>query len=73
VLRGEIQLGSHTLGPGATVFIAANQPYRFRSGEDGFAFLNYRRDASEMTTRSTGRTIVEAGAVTGFHFVADLR
>jgi len=73
VLRGEIQLGSHTLGPGATIFIAADQPYGFRAGEEGFAFLNYRRDASEMTTRSTGRTIVESGAATGLQFVTDLR
>ena len=54
ILGGEIHLGSQRLGPGASLFIAADQPYRFRAGAEGFAFINYRRDASEMTVRSTG-------------------
>ncbi len=73
MLHGEIQLGSLRLPPGSSVFIAANQLYSFRAGEQGFGFLNYRRDASEMTTRSTGDKLVEAGAVTGFTAVNDLR
>ena len=32
------ELGSLTLVPGDTVFIAADQVYRFRSGPAGFAF-----------------------------------
>lgn len=65
VLEGEIRLGTLRVGPGSTLFIAAHQPYHFTSGEQGFGFLNYRRDASEMTTRSTGDTLVEAGATAG--------
>ena len=73
ILHGEIRLGSLRLTPGSSVFIAANQLYSFRAGEQGFGFINYRRDASEMTTRSTGAKLVEAGAVTGFTAVNDLR
>ncbi len=73
MLHGEIQLGSLRLTPGSSIFIAANQPYSFRAGEQGFGFLNYRRDASEMTTRSTGDKLVEAGASAGFTPVNDLR
>lgn len=72
VLRGEIRLGSLVAGPGATVFIAADQPYHFCSGPAGFAFLNYRRAASVMTIRPTGEKIIEAGAATGMTSVADL-
>ena len=73
LLRGEIVLGSLRLGPGSTVFIAADQPYRFRGGEHGFAFLNYRRDASEMTVRSTGEKLLEAGRARGLSPVPDSR
>jgi quercetin dioxygenase-like cupin family protein len=73
VLHGEIQLGSLRLLPGSSVFIAANQLYSFRAGEQGFGFINYRRDASEMTTRSTGKKLLEAGAATGLIPVNDLR
>src|SRR5262249_54809399 len=65
VLRGEISLGSLRAGQGDTLFVAADQPYRFRAGASGFAFLNYRRAASVMTMRATGETIVENGRATG--------
>ena len=72
VLRGEIRIGSLAAGPGSTIFIAADQPYQFRSGPEGFAFLNYRRAASEMTIRTTGERIVENGTATGMTRVSDL-
>jgi hypothetical protein len=72
LLHGEIEVGSLRIGPGSTVFIAANQPYHFRASEMGFGFLNYRRDASEMTVRSTGHKLVEAGALNGFTPVNDV-
>ena len=34
--------------------VAADQPYAFHSGPDGFGFLNYRRDASMHTVMSEG-------------------
>jgi hypothetical protein len=71
LLQGEIRLGSLCIEPGSTVFIAAGQPYQLHSGEDGFAFINYRRDASEMTTRATGEKILEAGKATGLMPVCD--
>lgn len=70
VLRGEIRVGSLALGPGDTVFIAADQVYRFKAGDAGFAFLNFRADASLMSMRETGKTIVENGAATGMARVA---
>lgn len=71
LLSGEIRIGSLTLRPGDTVFIAADQVYRFRSGPEGFAFLNYRRAPSLMTIRPTGQKIVENGASTGMVRIAD--
>lgn len=71
VLRGEVRIGSLVAGPGASIFIAAHQPYQFRSGPEGFAFLNYRRTASEMTIRGSGEKIVEAGAATGMTRVSE--
>lgn len=70
VLRGEIRIGDLAAGPGETIFVAAFQPYRFRAGPEGFAFLNYRSAASRMTIRATGEQIVEAGAATGMQPVA---
>lgn len=49
VLRGELRFGNYRAGPGDAVGIAAGRRYAFRSGRDGFSFLNYRRDASEQT------------------------
>lgn len=71
VLQGEIRIGSLALAPGDTVFIAADQVYRFRSGPAGFAFLNYRSAASVMTIRPSGQKIVENGAATGMVRVVD--
>lgn len=71
VLRGEVCVGSLRAGPGASLFIAADQPYQFRSGPEGFAFLNYRKAGSRMTIRPTGQQIIEAGAATGMTPVVD--
>lgn len=73
MLSGEIHVGSLRLGPGSTIFIAADQPYHFRAAEEGFVFLNYRRDASHMTVRSTGEKLLEAGVARGLTPVDDLR
>ena len=73
VLHGEIALGSLRLGPGATLFIAADQPYGFRAAAGGFGFLNYRRDASEMSVQGQDGTLVESGETTGMQPVSDLR
>ena len=70
LLRGQIQFGSHQLGPGDAVAIRGDQRYQFRSGRDGFAFLNYRRDASEQTTEGSEPQL-EGGRVRGLTFVDD--
>lgn len=72
VLRGQIRIGSLSAGPGSSVFIAADQPYRFRSGHEGFAFLNYRRGASLMTLRRSGEKVTETGAATGMTAVPNM-
>jgi hypothetical protein len=69
VLTGEIELGSLRVGPGSTLFVAADQLYQFRAGHAGVAFLNYRRDASRMRFQGREETLVEAGSVTGMHRV----
>lgn len=70
LLRGRIHFGSYDLGPGDSVAIRGNQRYQFRSGPDGFAFLNYRRDASEQTTEGS-EPLLEGGEVRGLTFVDD--
>lgn len=71
VLRGEIRIGSLAVAPGETLFVAADQPYRFHGSAGGFAFVNYRSGPSRMTMRATGETIVENGAATGMQRVVE--
>jgi hypothetical protein len=73
VLWGEIRLGNQVLGPGDTVAIAADRRYGFRSGPDGFGFLNYRRDASQQTIERGSPPRMEGGLVNGLERVMDLR
>jgi mannose-6-phosphate isomerase-like protein (cupin superfamily) len=70
LLRGRIHFGRYHLGPGDAVAIRGDQRYQFRSGIDGFAFLNYRRHASEQTTGGSGPQL-EGGRVRGLTFVND--
>jgi mannose-6-phosphate isomerase-like protein (cupin superfamily) len=70
LLRGRIHFGSYHLGPGDAIAIRGDQRYRFRSDSDGFAFLNYRRDASEQTTEGSDPQL-EGGRVRGLTFVSD--
>jgi mannose-6-phosphate isomerase-like protein (cupin superfamily) len=68
LLRGRIQFGSYDLGPGDAVAIRGGQRYQFRSGPDGFAFLNYRRDASAQATEGSEPQL-EGGRVRGLTYV----
>jgi hypothetical protein len=72
VLRGEVRFGSRRLGPGDAVAIEGGYKYGFRSGPDGFAFLNYRRDASEQTSDGDVARL-EGGKARGLTFVNDVR
>ena len=72
VLRGEVRFGSRRLAPGDAVCIAGGHKYGFQSGAEGFAFLNYRRDASEQTTEGDIPRL-EGGRVRGLTFVNDVR
>jgi mannose-6-phosphate isomerase-like protein (cupin superfamily) len=72
VLRGEVRFGSRRLGPGDAVAIVGGHRYGFRSGPDGFAFLNYRRDASSQTTEGDVPRL-EGGRARGLTFVNDVR
>ncbi|MEZ4332512.1 MAG: hypothetical protein R3F35_12195 [Myxococcota bacterium] len=71
VLEGEIGIGSLAVRRGETLFVAADQPYRFRGNAGGFAFLNFRSGPSRMTMRATGERIVENAAATGMTPVLD--
>jgi hypothetical protein len=42
VIAGELIVGSRTLGPGSSVFIAGRTLYTFRAGPDGVHFVNFR-------------------------------
>lgn len=71
VLDGSIRLGNRVIGPGTTLAIAADQRYGFVS-DNGFAFINYRRDASTMTTDRTQPPRTEGGEANGLTPVMDL-
>jgi quercetin dioxygenase-like cupin family protein len=73
LLTGEITVGREVLGPGDTLYVAANRRYTFTSGDEGFSFLNYRRDASMHTIVRGGEPVLEGGAAHGFPYVGDLR
>ena len=68
--HGAIELGSLGLGPSSSVFIAAGQPYSFRSAAGAFGFLNYRRDVSVMRFQGEEKTLDDAGRSTGMQPVA---
>jgi|HubBroStandDraft_6_1064221.scaffolds.fasta_scaffold149401_2 quercetin dioxygenase-like cupin family protein len=72
LLHGTIHLGSYRLDPGDAVAIAGGRRYAFRSGPDGFAFLNYRRDASEQTIAGK-EPLLEGGRARGLTLVNDVR
>lgn len=55
VLDGEIQVGSTTLAADMGAAIPGDEVYGFQSGDNGFRFLNFRRDVS--TYRSPARKI----------------
>ncbi len=42
ILEGELLIGRKRLGPGASVFVAGDTLYSFRSGPSGVRFLNFR-------------------------------
>ena len=62
VLRGEIRVGRRMVGVGDTLWVAADRRYKLYSGEDGVHFINYRRDASVMTSPNYDGPLLEAGA-----------
>jgi hypothetical protein len=72
VVGGELHFGRRRLGPGATVAIDADRRYGFRSGPEGFAFLNYRADASAQTIERGSPPVMEGGLVHGLDPVMDL-
>jgi hypothetical protein len=73
LLWGDIQVGRWHLDPGDTVAIRGDAAYHFRSGPNGFGFLNFRAGPSTMRIPATGVTLVEGGEVNDFIPVMDLR
>lgn len=73
VLSGSVMIGRRHIVPGDTVAIAANTRYGFRGGEEGFVFLNYRRDASRQAHGRDAPARLEGGAANDMTAVMDLR
>jgi uncharacterized cupin superfamily protein len=46
ILEGELLIGRKRLGVGASVFVAGNTLYGFRTGPNGARFLNFRGRAN---------------------------
>jgi hypothetical protein len=72
VVSGGITLGRQHLGPGDTLAITAGARYGFRGDDDGFVFLNHRRDASQQMSGSATAPRMEGGAVNDMTPVMDL-
>jgi hypothetical protein len=72
VVAGGIRLGRRHVGPGDTLAIAAGTRYGFRGDDDGFVFLNHRRDASYQCWPGVAERRLEGGAVNGMTPVMDL-
>jgi hypothetical protein len=72
LLWGEINVGRRKLTAGDTIAIPKDLRYGFRSGADGFGFLNYRPDASVQTFDRGGEPRIEGGAANGMDHVADV-
>jgi uncharacterized cupin superfamily protein len=64
VLRGELQIGRSTVGPGQAVAVPGSYRYGFRAHGD-FAFLNYRRDVSWATVAPGTPPVLEAARSPG--------
>jgi hypothetical protein len=73
VLRGEIRVGRRVIGEGDTLWVAADRRYKLYSGNDGVHFINYRRDASVMTSPNYDAPLLEAGEPTNMTWVGDTR
>jgi len=72
VIKGEILLGRQKVGVGDTLAIGADVRYKFRGGDNGFRFLNYRRDASRQDFPGDRPSVVEGGEANGLVKVMDL-
>lgn len=73
VLRGEIRVGRRVVAEGDTLWVAADRRYKLYSGDDGVHFINYRRDASVMTSPNHDGPLLEAGEATNMTWVNDIR
>lgn len=72
LISGEINVGRTVLGAGDTLAIAGNVRYAFRGGDNGFVFINYRRDASKQLFPGDRPELIEGGAANGLEPVMDL-
>jgi hypothetical protein len=72
LLWGQVRLGSLELEAGDTLAVAKDKRYGFRSGPNGFGFLNYRQGPSEQIVERGSTPRVEGGLVNGLHPVMDL-
>jgi len=72
VVAGAILLGRQRVGPGDTLAIAAGARYGFRGDEQGFVFVNYRRDASQQMWSRGVPPRIEGGKVNDMTPVMDL-
>jgi hypothetical protein len=72
LLWGQVRLGSLELGAGDTLAVAKDKRYAFRSGPNGFGFLNYRKNASEQVVERGSTPRIEGGLVNGLYPVMDL-
>lgn len=65
LLRGSIRLGAVVLEAGGSLCVPAGVRYAVRSGDDGYAFLNFRRDVSEQVYERGSEPLLETALAMG--------
>lgn len=73
LLGGGIKMGALSFGPDTCLAIPANLRYSLVSGDDGFAFVNYRRDVSTQHYGKVKPPELEGAIARGGRYVGDLR
>ena len=73
VLDGSITMGSYHLGPGTALCVPADVRYALVGGEEGHAFLNFRRDVSEQVYERGSAPVLETALARGGHATGDVR
>lgn len=73
LLEGGVTMGAHRYGAGTALFIPRDVRYALSGGPDGYAFLNFRAEASVQTYARDQPPVEESALARGGTLVDDIR